>query len=368
MRHPVALLLTVCLLFAAFIGCVGCTVAPTQPETPAPNMPPAPPDKPAPLPAVKVHLLLFTQPGCAPCLALKLMLKDPALADVMVHFELEEVRYPDRRFREYKVNGTPTLIALTAAGPKKYPVGGTLGQLGNWLDDVLPKDTPAPAPHPHPAPPPAPAPHPAPHHPHKEMDGVGGPRRPRGDIIEGGPVGPGGAEVATDLPVELRHKNVGGRDGAGCCPFASTQHSARYSNERRLWNFLTDVSKNERGGGWPAKMDLMMKKYGHGAPYLQYEGRDTSVLELALNTGRMPAVTYSGRDCHYRGGIAHMVSLVYLSKEKNQACILDNNFIGANQLVWMSYADFVDRWCGHGSGWAVFLLAPRPPAPPRSAK
>lgn len=190
---------------------------------------------------------------------------------------------------------------------------------------------------------------------------------PREDLV-GKPVvdGPShdGKEVQCDLPVDLRQHNVGGRDGAGLCVFTSIMHSARYQNERRLWNFQADMRK-EPGGGYPAKVDAMVKKYGAGTQYIQYEGRDPSILELSLKCGKMPGVTYNGMDqVHYSGRIAHMVSLVYL--DSTAACILDNNFVGERDLVWMTRDDFLQRWTGGGSGWAVILLSGRPPPVPHN--
>lgn len=303
----------------------GCSFAPVEP-TPEPV--PIAPRPVKPTPAARVPLLLFTQPGCAPCAALKRNLADAALADTMRHFDLIEVTPPDKRFREYKVNGTPALFAVTPNGAQRWPGGGTLGQLAAWLGKW-------------------------------ERDDAGSIEA----ITEGGPVGPGGIEVATDLPVVLRAKNVGGRDGAGLCVFTSIMHAARWANELKLWDFQKQM-RAEPGGGYPQKVDAMIKKYGKGAQYIQFEGQDPAILELALKTCRMPCVTYNGHDCHYRGTIAHMVNLVYL--DSSSACILDNNFIGENQLVWMSRQEFLERWTGGRSGWAVVLLSPRPPNPPHN--
>lgn len=171
----------------------------------------------------------------------------------------------------------------------------------------------------------------------------------------GGPVSPDGkAYVACDLPPDLRTVNVGGVDGAGLCVFSSIGHSARWQNEKRLWD-IQKAMRQERGGGWPEKVEVMLAKYGPGAEYLQYLGDDPAVIELALRTGRMPAVTYNGN---------HMVSLIYLDQQ--WACVLDNNFVGANELRWHPRAEFLDLWRKGGQGWAVVLLAPRPPAPPRN--
>jgi hypothetical protein len=181
-------------------------------------------------------------------------------------------------------------------------------------------------------------------------------------ISVGGPVGPDGkTEVTCDLPVSERMRNTGGRDGAGLCVFTSVQNAARYQNETRLVNFQADMKK-EPGGGYPAKVDSMIAKYGKGTPYLQYEGKDPAVLRAALATGRMPSVTYNGHDPHYRGSIAHMVNLVHL--DERWAVVLDNNFIGENELVWLTPDDFLQRWRGNGGGWAVVLLAPPPPPVP----
>jgi hypothetical protein len=184
-----------------------------------------------------------------------------------------------------------------------------------------------------------------------------------GDAITlGGPTAPDGkTEVTCDLPVSERMKNVGGRDGAGLCVFTSIQNAARYQNELRLANFQAQM-RQEPGGGYPAKVDAMIARYGKGTPYVQYEGKDPAILKAALAGGRMPSVTYNGHDPHYRGTIAHMVNLIHL--DDHYAVVLDNNFIGANELVWLSPADFYQRWRGNGGGWAVVLLAPPPPPVP----
>src|SRR5262245_55608183 len=58
-----------------------------------------------------------------------------------------------------------------------------------------------------------------------------------------------------------------------------------------------------------------------------------------------------------------MMKLVHLYEK--WAVILYNNFIGADQLVWMTPDQFAARWkSGRNTGWAVVLLAPPPPPPP----
>lgn len=185
-----------------------------------------------------------------------------------------------------------------------------------------------------------------------------------GAIVESGPVGPAGQEVACDLPADLRTKNVGGTDGSGLCVFTSIGHAARYQNERKLADFQRQM-RAERGGGWPEKVDAMVAKYAPGAAYVQATNGDLAFLRKAIASGRMPSVTYAGRDPHYgRATIAHMVNLVHL--DDTSACVLDNNFVGERQLLWMTPAEFAERWRANGGGWAVVLLAPAPPPAPRN--
>lgn len=180
----------------------------------------------------------------------------------------------------------------------------------------------------------------------------------------GGKTSPDGTvEITCDLPASEKKHNVGGRDGAGLCVFTSIEYCARWANEERLFD-LQEKMRHERGGGWPAKVDDVLARYGAGVEYLQYEGNDPAVLRAAIASGLMCGVTYNGHDPHYNQSIAHMVSLCHL--DDRWACITDNNFPGDNQFVWMSPGEFYRRWKGGGSsGWAVVLLNPPPPPPPR---
>lgn len=176
----------------------------------------------------------------------------------------------------------------------------------------------------------------------------------------GGFVSPDGkVTVVGDLPGTEKRRNVGGNDGAGLCVFTSVEYCARFQNEPRLVDFQTKM-RRERGGGWPEKLDAMIAKYGPGTQYIQHTKGDTEFLRLVLKTGRLAGVTYGGYDPHYRGYVAHMVTLVYLGDE--WACITDNNYPGENELVWMSVPEFERRWRLNGGGWAVALLNP-PPSP-----
>ena len=101
--------------------------------------------------------------------------------------------------------------------------------------------------------------------------------------------------------------------------------------------------------------------------FLNYEGGDLELLKLACRTGRMPAVTYSHSPSgRYGGGrIAHMVNLVHA--DDRYFAVLDNNYIGSNQIEWMTPEEFRRSWTGLGGGWAVILLAAPPPPSPTGA-
>ena len=195
-------------------------------------------------------------------------------------------------------------------------------------------------------------------------------------ITIGGPIDPTGkSQVAIDLPQALRLKNVGGTDGAGLCVFTSITHAARWAGEHRLEDLQLKMRK-EPGGGYPEKVDKMIAKYGPGTEYIQYEGTDPAILIAALKdkADRMPCITWDGTgDPHYHGRIAHMVNLVCYDTAADRACILDNNFIGPNEQVWMSCKELQRGWTGSQSapgqkaaGWAIILLNHGPPPPPHN--
>jgi len=177
-------------------------------------------------------------------------------------------------------------------------------------------------------------------------------------------VGPGGVEAACPLPKEFHLKNRGGSDGSGLCVFASITHSAQWQNIDVLKDLFQWMFKHP-GGGWPEKVDDMIRKkcqeQNRPVPnYIQVEKLDLELLKLAAKTGKMPGITYARSPTGRYGGqrIAHMVSLVHASD--NLYGILDNNYPGS--VEWMNEAEFrsVDP------SWAVIFLDPGPPSPPRA--
>lgn len=195
------------------------------------------------------------------------------------------------------------------------------------------------------------------------------PLRPTGVYISG-PTSTDGVELTTDLPRDQRIENIGShRDGAGMCVMSSAEMAARWQNLEILRG-IRDWAAQDTGGGWPSRFDEQIRTFCRqrnvAVPsYINYEGRDLTLLRNAIRTGRMVAVTYSGRDrVRYTTTISHMVNLVHI--DETHVCLLDNNFPGDNEYLWMTVAEFQSRWSGSGNGWAIVFLAPPPPPAPHN--
>lgn len=188
---------------------------------------------------------------------------------------------------------------------------------------------------------------------------------PVGAPVRSGKVGPDGrTEITCDLPQSEKKRNIGGRDGSGLCVFSSCEWAGRYQNDRDLFNFQTQM-KSELGGGWPEKVDQMLKKYCPNVRYVQNTNGDLEILKAAIRSNRMPCITYCGKDLHYGGrSVAHMVNLVHIDDQ--WAAISDNNFVEDSEILWMSIEDFKDRFNGGGGGWSIVFLQAGPPPPPRN--
>ena len=177
-----------------------------------------------------------------------------------------------------------------------------------------------------------------------------------------------GIELQIDFPGSLHLKNRGGRDGAGLCVFTSIEHAAHWQNLPVLQGFQKWMTQYS-GGGYPSKVDQMIAKKakdsGEAVPeYLQIENNDLELLEKALDSGRMPCVTYAYSPTGRYGGsyVAHMVNLVH--GKGDTWVVLDNNFPGDTKYEWMTRKEFLRAYAGRSKGWSVVLLNPPPPPPP----
>lgn len=170
-----------------------------------------------------------------------------------------------------------------------------------------------------------------------------------------------GTEVAVDLPVEQHVRNIGApADGKGLCVFASIDMAARWHNMPELIDVLHKIRE---GGGWPEKVDAVMKDLAPGRKYVQYEGTDPAILENAIGIRAPACVTYGTGERYDSKTIYHMVLLVHL--DQKWACIVDNNFPGT--FEWMPRDEFLSRWKHpSGQGWAIVFLAPPPPPIPHN--
>lgn len=201
------------------------------------------------------------------------------------------------------------------------------------------------------------------------------PRRPWGDdssaSVEAsvsGPEHPDGTRIRCELPGNFHQRNTGGSDGAGLCVFASMRHTGLWQNES-AFSGLFNYMRNFPGGGYPSKVDAMLKRYCQEKnlpmpQYLQVEGSDLEILKAACRSGRMPCVTYGVSPTGRYGGrrIAHMVSLVHA--DDRHFVILDNNFPGEQAYEWLTPQEFLQAYTAGGGGWAIILVDP-PGAPPR---
>ncbi len=223
---------------------------------------------------------------------------------------------------------------------------------------ALPDRAPTPDGKPTPSKPKKPRPCPGPGPCPREEAKAGG--RP----VEGGRVAPDGrTEVLCDLPASERKKNIASK-GLGCCVFRSIEYAARWQNVPELFDLPERMrDAGIEGGGYPDKVAKVLQQFGPSVSYIQDTSGDPDILEAILQTGRLPCVTYNGRDCHYTGGIAHMVCLPYFDRQTGWACVSDNNYPREDEFVWMSPDEFLKRWKGSGGGWVVCLLHSPPPPP-----
>lgn len=223
--------------------------------------------------------------------------------------------------------------------------GAAAGALLAWML-TSPPVPPAPAkPMPLVQPQPQPAPQPK-------------PKRPWGPR-SASPVGD--SEPAVDLlamPQQLRPRNIASR-GLGCCTFRSAEYLARWQEVPQLYGLPEWMkSKGIAGGGYPTKQAEMVRRISEDRQmavplFVQYEGRDPAIIELALATGRPVGVTWQAN---------HMLCCVHL--DESRAAIVDNN--DPHRVQWFSREVFLRKWTQGGGGWAFILLQSPPPPPPRS--
>lgn len=222
---------------------------------------------------------------------------------------------------------------------------------GCGVPDSEPQPQPPPFPQPRPCPGPGPCPRPLPRPwPRDEVGSV--------DPVRAWVGGPTMFDqtITCNLPAKYHIHNVGGSDGAGLCVFASMHHAGVWQGEP-VFTGLFDWMRKHPGGGWPEKVDRMVREYAREKrldvpDYIQVQGTDLELLELVVDSGRMVGMTYnhspSGR---YHGArIAHMVNCVKAGQDRY--VILDNNYPGDTQYEWLTRKEFLSV----DPSWFLFLI------------
>lgn len=166
-----------------------------------------------------------------------------------------------------------------------------------------------------------------------------------------------GAEVQCDLPDRFHLRNITGRNGQGCCVYASGEMMARYFGFVQLEGILAEGL----GGASARDVEAMFRRRAPGFHgYAQATGRDSvPFLDWCMRSNRLACVTY---------GKAHMVCLLHLDPpdaKSPRACVLDNN--QPRTWIWMSRDEFIQR---HqvGGAWSYALIIPAPPPIPVSPR
>ncbi len=169
-----------------------------------------------------------------------------------------------------------------------------------------------------------------------------------------------GSIVTCDVPDAMRVKNTGGSDGAGLCVFASMEMAARYQNETAIIGVF-DWMKTQPGGGWPERVDKILKERCPEVLYKQYSGPNLDFIREGIDSGRPVCVTYGYGEFYGNSKISHMVLCVEMNDVYTG--ILDNN--DPDNIWWMETEEFRKRFVDpSGSGWAFFTMTPPPPPVP----
>jgi thiol-disulfide isomerase/thioredoxin len=93
-----------------------------------------PPDPVIP-PPVKIKLFLFTAEWCGPCRALHKEMQAAEVQTELARFDLIETQDSGLQSK-YGVNGYPTFVAITFAGPVKHIGYCTSSELVKWLSSL----------------------------------------------------------------------------------------------------------------------------------------------------------------------------------------------------------------------------------------
>ena len=181
-----------------------------------------------------------------------------------------------------------------------------------------------------------------------------------------------GSEVIVDIPDEDCQPNAAGipgpgeKEGSGLCVWATLQMAARWQGIREL-DDLFEYMKTQTGGGWPERVERILKERAPGLDFSQYEGDNpVPFIEAALRTGRPVCSTYGYGELYLNSAgqmtqISHWILIVGLNGEWGQ--IKDNN--DAFHVTWIKRTELIKRIkYPKGKAWLAVLMPPPPPPIP----
>lgn len=160
-------------------------------------------------------------------------------------------------------------------------------------------------------------------------------------------------EVQCDLPADQHLRNIRGRNGQGCCVYASGEMMARYFGFAPLYGVLAEGL----GGANDGDVKRMFDRKAPGfRAYAQATGKESApFLDWCMRTNRLACVTYTQ---------SHMVILLHLDAAdvpNARACVVDNNL--PRKWIWMSRTEFLQRHQVGGAWSYCLLISPPPPIP-----
>ncbi len=166
-----------------------------------------------------------------------------------------------------------------------------------------------------------------------------------------------GREVQCELPRDRHVRNILGKNGTGCCVWASGQMMSDWHDFKPFAAILSD----RLGGATNRDVEAAFKRKAPGfRDYVQAQGKDSiELIDWCAKTGRIACVTW---------GASHMVIQVHLDPEGMQeprAAVIDNNQPG--KWIWMPRAEYIAKH-KQGGAWSYALITPPPPPIPIAPK
>lgn len=162
-----------------------------------------------------------------------------------------------------------------------------------------------------------------------------------------------------DKKVQIYHHfpilhNKAGYDGLGLCVFTSIENTAIPQAIYPLYG-LRDWMVRKQGGGWPEKVDRILREYKANVKYVHFEGSSVDKYEKvfrdALDVGFVPCITWGTDVSHYGGRqIAHMINVVYW--DDDYVCVVDNNF--PREYLWVD-TPTAKKYMSLGGFWGMIF-------------